>query len=336
MRFIRNFVGKFDKMDALSVIKKPIEDELEEFGRRFSGAVRSSTPLLNEVWAYIRQRTGKMMRPMLTLLTAKLCGGVTHETYCAAISLELLHTASLVHDDVVDESDERRGQASVNAVYNNKVSVLVGDFLLATSLKFAASVSARGVNIVCALGQQLSEGELIQLQNTSASHFSEESYFEVIDKKTAALFAACAEAGAVSAGATEVQVDVSRRFGETVGMIFQIKDDLFDYFPSDEVGKPWGNDMREGKLTLPALYVLNHVADEKMRRIALRVRSLQASEEEIASLIAFVKDNGGVDYAVQKMQELREVALRYLPVNAPAGVCEALTAYVDYVIGRVK
>lgn len=323
-------------MDAVSVIKKPIEEELVEFSRRFSGAVQSSNPLLNEVWAYIRQRSGKMMRPMLTLLTAKLWGGVTHETYCAAISLELLHTASLVHDDVVDESDERRGQASVNAVYNNKVSVLVGDFLLATSLKFAASVSARGVNIVCALGQQLSEGELIQLQNTSASHFSEESYFEVIDKKTAALFAACAEAGAVSAGATEDQVDATRKLGEIIGMIFQIKDDLFDYFPSEEVGKPWGNDMREGKLTLPALYVLNQVQDERMHNTALRVRSLQASEEEIAGLIAFVKDNGGIAYAEQKMQELRLLALQQLPQNAPAGVREALAAYVDYVIGRSK
>ena len=231
-----------------------------------------------------------MMRPMLTLLMAKLCGGINDSTYYAAISLELLHTASLVHDDVVDESDKRRGQSSVNAIYDNKVSVLVGDYLLATSLTNAALTGALPlVELVSRLGQQLSEGEIIQLSNTNASDFSELVYFDVIKKKTAALFAAAAEAGARSVQSSDEMVENARLFGEMLGIAFQIKDDIFDYYDSELLGKPTGNDMREGKLTLPALYVLNKEENGAMRDLALKIRALEASSEEIALFIDHIK-----------------------------------------------
>ena len=255
-------------MDKLQQIKLPIDKEFEEFRRLFDSSLQSSNSLLSEVLSYIKQRNGKMMRPILALLIAKLFGEINDSTLHAALSLELLHTASLVHDDVVDESDKRRGQSSVNAIYNNKVSVLVGDYMLATSLKHSAMTrEITIVDLVACLGQNLSEGEIIQLANINASEFSEEVYYDVIRKKTAALFTASAEAGAISVHASDEMVKNARLFGEMIGIAFQIKDDIFDYYSSDEIGKPTGNDMREGKLTLPALYVLNMFDDEEMRKL---------------------------------------------------------------------
>ena len=256
-------------MSRLEQIKQPIQAEFEVFKQKFDASLQSSNPLLGEVINFIKQRRGKMMRPMLTLLMAKLCGKIEESTYYAAISLELLHTASLVHDDVVDESDKRRGQASVNALYDNKVSVLVGDFLLATSLTNAAlTENISLVKLVSCLGQKLSEGEIIQLSNTNASDFSEDVYFDVIKKKTAALFSTAAEAGVRSVESCDEIAEKAYRFGELIGIAFQIKDDIFDYNPSDSLGKPSGNDMKEGKLTLPALYVLNAFNDESMKNLA--------------------------------------------------------------------
>ena len=278
-----------------------------------------------------------MMRPILSLLMAKLLGEINDATLHAALSLELLHTASLVHDDVVDESDKRRGQSSVNAVYNNKVSVLVGDYMLATSLKHSAMTrEITIVDLVACLGQNLSEGEIIQLANIHASEFSEEVYYDVIRKKTAALFTASAEAGAISVHASDEMVKNARLFGEMIGIAFQIKDDIFDYYASDEIGKPTGNDMREGKLTLPALYVLNALGDEEMRRLALRIRSLEASDEEIVRFIEYVKEKGGIAYAEQAMWDYRNKALALLPSAASSEIKEALTAYIDFVIERKK
>lgn len=314
----------------------PIMKEFEVFKQVFDASLQSSNPFLNEVITYIKQRNGKMMRPMLVLLMAKVYGEVLDATYHAAISLELLHTASLVHDDVVDESDKRRGQKSVNALYDNKVSVLVGDYLLAASLKEAAmSDDIRIVNLVAKLGQNLSEGEIVQLSNTGAVDFSEDVYFEVLRKKTASLFSACAEAGALSANSTDEIGQNASLFGETIGIAFQIKDDIFDYFSSD-IGKPTGNDMREGKLTLPALYVLNHFHDETKRALAYRIRSLEATHEEIDDFIGYVKQQGGIDYAQNVMMDYRNKALDLLPSAIPPEVKEALTAYIDYVITRTK
>lgn len=324
-------------MSRLEQIKEPIQAEFEVFKQKFDASLQSSNPLLGEVINFIKQRRGKMMRPMLTLLMAKLCGKIEESTYYAAISLELLHTASLVHDDVVDESDKRRGQASVNALYDNKVSVLVGDFLLATSLTNAALTDNISlVKLVSCLGQKLSEGEIIQLSNTNASDFSEDVYFDVIKKKTAALFSTAAEAGVRSVESCDEIAEKAYQFGELIGIAFQIKDDIFDYNPSDSLGKPSGNDMKEGKLTLPALYVLNAFNDESMKNLALKIRSLEATTEEITLFIDYVKQNGGIEYATQVMIDYRNKALALLPKTASPDLKEALTSYIDYVIERSK
>ena len=324
-------------MDKLQQIRLPIVKEFEEFKSLFDASLQSSNPLLSEVLTYIKQRNGKMMRPILTLLMAKLFGEINYSALHAALSLELLHTASLVHDDVVDESDKRRGQSSVNAIYNNKVSVLVGDYMLATSLKHSAMTgSIRIVDLVARLGQNLAEGEIIQLTNINASEFSEEVYYDVIRKKTAALFTASAEAGAVAVNSSDEMVQNARLFGEMIGIAFQIKDDIFDYYSSGEIGKPTGNDMSEGKLTLPALHVLNTLGDEKMCQLAFRIKSLDATDAEISLFIDYVKKNGGIDYARQVMVDYRNKALDLLPSTADTTIKDALTAYIDYVIEREK
>ena len=324
-------------MDKLQQIRLPIVKEFEEFKSLFDASLQSSNPLLSEVLTYIKQRNGKMMRPILTLLMAKLFGEINYSALHAALSLELLHTASLVHDDVVDESDKRRGQSSVNAIYNNKVSVLVGDYMLATSLKHSAMTgSIRIVDLVARLGQNLAEGEIIQLTNINASEFSEEVYYDVIRKKTAALFTASAEAGAVAVNSSDEMVQNARLFGEMIGIAFQIKDDIFDYYSSGEIGKPTGNDMSEGKLTLPALHVLNTLGDEKMCQLALCIKSLDATDAEISLFIDYVKKNGGIEYARQVMVDYRNKALDLLPSTADTTIKDALTAYIDYVIERKK
>ena len=310
---------------------------MEEFRKLFGSSLSSSNLLLQEVIGHIRQKNGKMMRPMLVLLAAKLLGGVRPATLHAAVSLELLHTASLVHDDVVDDSTERRGQLSVNALFNNKVAVLAGDFLLATSLIQASQTKNLAIiDLISGLGQDLADGELLQLSNVSNPDFSEEVYFDVIRKKTAALFASCTKAGALSVGADEAKTEALRRFGEYIGLCFQVKDDIFDYYESKEIGKPTGNDMLEGKLTLPALYALNSTRDERAMLLARRVKAGRATAEEIAELIAFAKEHGGIEYAWRTMDAFRAQALELI-AGVPAGeVKAALTAYIDYVVERDK
>ena len=322
-------------MDKIELIKKPVVAELDEFRALFDSSLSSDTPLLNEALKYIKKRNGKMMRPILVMLMAKVFGTLNASTQHVALALELLHTASLVHDDVVDESDKRRGQLSVNAVYDNKVSVLVGDYMLATSLKHAAwSGKLELVDLVARLGQELAEGEIIQLSNTSNEDFSEDIYFDVIRKKTAALFVASAESGAISVDATPEEVKLSALYGELIGTAFQIKDDIFDYFSNPDLGKPTGNDMVEGKLTLPALYVLNKLKDESLNQVALRIRSLEASKEEIAAFVERVKEEGGIEYAEKVMYDYRNRALSVLPASIDPSLHDALAAYIDFVIER--
>ena len=278
------------------------------------------------------------MRPMLILLIAKNYGGISSVTQHSAVGLELLHTASLVHDDVVDESKERRGQASVNAQYNNKVAVLVGDYVLSTALlNVALTNNTHIVQSLAELGRTLSNGEILQLSNIQNSEFSEEVYYEVIKMKTAALFEACCEIGAMSANATEEDLEKAKTFGRNLGIIFQIRDDIFDYYDSKEIGKPTGNDMSEGKLTLPVLYALNSTEDEEMKAIARKVKSRDVSQEEISRLVAFTKANGGIEYAEQKMLELRSQCLQFIDAESVTEEIRiALTAYIDYVIQRNK
>ena len=325
-------------MSQLSLIKKPIEGYLDDFIKLFNDSLSHTDGLLSQVLEHIRSRGGKRMRPMLILLIAKNYGGISSVTQHSAVGLELLHTASLVHDDVVDESKERRGQASVNAEYNNKVAVLVGDYVLSTALlNVALTNNTHIVQSLAELGRTLSNGEILQLSNIQNSEFSEEVYYEVIKMKTAALFEACCEIGAMSANATEEDLEKAKSFGRNLGIIFQIRDDIFDYYDSKEIGKPTGNDMAEGKLTLPVLYALNSTEDEEMKTIARKVKSRDVSQEEISRLVAFTKANGGIEYAEQKMLELRSQCLQFIDAESVTEEIRiALTAYIDYVIQRNK
>ena len=325
-------------MSQLSLIKKPIEGYLDDFIKLFNDSLSHTDGLLSQVLEHIRSRGGKRMRPMLILLIAKNYGGITSVTQHSAVGLELLHTASLVHDDVVDESKERRGQASVNAEYNNKVAVLVGDYVLSTALlNVALTNNTHIVQSLAELGRTLSNGEILQLSNIQNSEFSEGVYYEVIKMKTAALFEACCEIGAMSANATEEDLEKAKSFGRNLGIIFQIRDDIFDYYDSKEIGKPTGNDMSEGKLTLPVLYALNSTDDNEMKTIARKVKSRDVSQEEISRLVAFTKANGGIEYAEQKMLELRSQCLQFIDAESVTEEIRiALTAYIDYVIQRNK
>lgn len=324
-------------MDRLSQIKSPIISDLEQFKELFDSSLTNSNPLLQEVISHIKQRKGKMMRPILVLLIAKLLGKVTPSTLHAAVSLELLHTASLVHDDVVDESVERRGQASVNALYNNKVSVLVGDYLLATCLVQAANSNNHDViKVVSKLGQDLSEGELLQLSNVSNREVIESVYFDVIKKKTAALFSACTQSAAYSTHASVEQVEMARLLGEYIGICFQIKDDIFDYYEDSNVGKPTGNDMREGKLTLPVIYALRNATSEIGKELVPKVKSGDATDEEIAQLIEFTKQNGGIEYAISTMAEYHQKAVHLLDQCPDSDVKSSLLIFLDYVVERNK
>jgi len=323
-------------MDFLNIIRRPIDAEMREFQRRFDAALTVDSDLLGQALAYIRQRAGKRMRPMLIMLMARNYGAANDTTQNAALGLELLHTASLVHDDVVDSSAERRGQRSVNAVYDNRVAVLVGDYILSTAL---SSVALTGNNRIIAylarLGQTLSRGELQQLHNIDSERLDEEAYFEVIEQKTAALFEACCAMGALSAGAGEEEIRSAELFGQKLGLIFQIRDDIFDYFPSESIGKPTGNDMAEGKLTLPALHAVATSGDGEIREIALKVKRHTVSPQEISRLVDFTIRNGGILYAEQKMEALAQEARKFIAANvADAEISRALSAYLEFVSQR--
>lgn len=309
-----------------------------DFNALFDHSLSHTDGMLSQALAHIRQKTGKRMRPMLILLMARNYGAVTDSTLNAAVGLELLHTASLVHDDVVDESGERRGQASLNATYNNKVAVLVGDYLLSTALLHVAYTGNKQiVQYLAELGRTLASGEILQLSNIRSQGISEDVYYQVIRQKTAALFEACCAIGALSAGAAEADIVAAKEFGCNLGMIFQIRDDIFDYFESADIGKPTGNDMAEGKLTLPVIYALNTVGDEAMFALARKVKEGTVTADEIAILVDFTKNNGGIEYARRRMDELRMQCDAFIRGSVgDREIGDALTAYVDFVIRRTK
>ena len=323
-------------MDYLKLIKQPIEHDLLDFIELFNQSLTYHNGLLEQALKHIRQRGGKRMRPMLILLVAQNYGRVSAVTQHAAVGLELLHTASLVHDDVVDESAERRGQASVNATYDNKVAVLVGDYILSTALLHISKTgNQRIVEYLAELGRTLAAGEILQLSNIQNQEISEEVYYQIIKNKTAALFEACATIGALSASATEEQVMLAGQFGQNLGIMFQIRDDIFDYFDSKEIGKPTGNDMAEGKLTLPVIYALNNHHMESMMKLALKVKRGEVNTDEIAVLVEFAKQAGGIEYAEQRMQLFHQKCQDYIDENVTDDkIRSALTAYVDYVVQR--
>lgn len=322
-------------MDVLQQIRKPIEHEMNQYKDVFDSYLVHSNPILKEVLGMISKRKGKMMRPLLTLLSAKLFGEINDNSIYSAATFEFFHTASLVHDDVVDESEERRGQTSVNRAYGNQVAVLTGDYILANALLCASKTgSSRLVEIVSLAAQNLANGELLQLNNIGNQDVSEEVYFDIIKNKTAALFAACAEAGVMSVSSDEVAQKNLHEFGELLGICFQIRDDIFDYSSDAQIGKPTGNDMKEGKLTLPVIHALLSTNNEEMLALARKVKTGDVSAEEVAKLVEFTKENGGIEYAVELMNEYADKAKSLLSVYPESDVKTSLEMYVDFVVDR--
>lgn len=323
-------------MDYLSIIKQPISSELCDFIDLFNKSLSHTDGLLSQALGHIRNRGGKRMRPILILLMAKNFGEISDVTQHAAVGLELLHTASLVHDDVVDESGERRGQKSVNAMFDNKVAVLVGDYILSTALLHVSYTHSEIiVRYLAELGRTLSNGEILQLSNIQNQDISEDVYYQVIKQKTAALFEACAAIGALSAGAPEEEIQEAKKFGQNLGVIFQIRDDIFDYYDQANVGKPTGNDMAEGKLTLPVIYALRSTGNQDMLALARKVKAGSVTKEEIAELVKFTKENGGIEYADQRMWDLHAESVYFLEHEVhDEDVRKSLRAYLDYVIER--
>lgn len=323
-------------MSTFDTILRPIETEFATFRKMQDDLAVNPNPLLREIILHVNKQRGKQMRPMMVLLFGKMFGEISDITYSAALALELLHTGSLVHDDVVDESMQRRGQASVNAIYNNKLAVLVGDYLLSMALAFTGRCgNPRITNLVGALGQTLADGEIFQMFHSHEKLVSEEVYLEIIRKKTASLFSTSAEVGAISVGASEENIARARQIGEYIGICFQIRDDIFDYYTND-VGKPTGNDMREGKLTLPIIYAVRTQGDEHIRMMIDRLKSGELSDAEINELIEFAKDKGGIEYAEHTMQQYRQKAIDLLPEGIDEGIRQSITAYMDVVINRTK
>ena len=321
-------------MNIIEDIRRPIEAELENFNKLFETTLSQADGLLGQICQGITKRKGKQMRPILVILVAKEYGNVNPSAYYSALTLELLHNASLVHDDIVDESDQRRGEPSVRALFGNKAAVLAGDYLLSSSLESASlSGNLEIVKNVSLLGKQLSEGEIIQLTNTRRNDFSEDTYYQVIKLKTASLFATAARLGAISANQNDSVAKQMERCGEIIGLCFQIRDDIFDYY-NNNVGKPTGNDMLEGKLTLPALHALNSTQSPEMLAIAEKVKRGSATPQEIAQLVEFTKQNGGIDYAYACMKKLSDEAKALIANFRNAEILRALTAYIDFVSQR--
>ena len=323
-------------MDIIKQIRRPIAEDMEKYKLLFDSYLQHSDPLLHEVFLNISSRKGKMMRPMLTLLVIRLLGGVIDDKAMhTAATFEYFHTASLVHDDIVDESEQRRGVKSIHCSYGNKVAVLVGDYLLANGLLCASKVdSPRLVGIVSKAAQALASGEILQLSNVSNQSIDENVYYDIINRKTAALFSACSEAGALRASTDENVIQNMSLFGHYVGMCFQIRDDIFDYDSSADIGKPTGNDMKEGKLTLPLIYALNHSNDEYMQKLAHKVKSGEISYDEIDELVSFTRSNGGIEYAEHVMKTFADRAKDVLSSYPDGEIKSSLMMYVDYVIKR--
>ena len=322
-------------MNTLEALQNPIADVLEQYKQQFAETLQSDNPLLQQAVNHLLQKKGKLVRPTLVFLSAKLFGSVNQRVYDVALALELLHTASLVHDDVVDESDRRRGQASVNALMTNQIAVLVGDFLLSRALHHAALTGdTKVVDVVANLGQTLADGELLQLANLDEEKLDEASYYMVIRKKTSSLFAVAAQLGVLASGGSEEEAERMRRFGHLVGTCFQLKDDIFDYDTKTDVGKPAGNDMKEGKLTLPVIHVINKTKDEEMLSKALKVRRGEASQQDIDELVAFTIENGGIEYAYWAMNEFRMMADGLIDESRDPAIVESLHSLVSFMAER--
>ena len=322
-------------MDVLDKIQAPVAAEMEQFREAFRATLYSDNPLLEMAVEHLLKAPGKQLRPMLVLLAARMVGKVDEKVIRVAMALEMLHTASLVHDDVVDESDRRRGLPSLNVFLTNQAAVLAGDFILSKALECAAlTEDLRVVRYVSQLGQSLADGELLQLHSQDSDELSESAYFDVISRKTASLFSLCARLGALVAGGSEAEAERLAQFGKLIGICFQLRDDAFDYGTA-EIGKPVGNDMKEGKLTLPAIYAVNHSGDKEMRELALKVRRREASAEEMQQLTRFVIDEGGLAYARWHMNDLQRMADGLIDDTRDPSITESLHMFASFVAERV-
>ena len=318
-------------------IKLPIAEEINLFESKFKNSLKTDVPLLNKIMYYIIKRKGKQIRPMFVFLTAKLYNNITDGTYTAAALIELLHTATLVHDDVIDESNFRRGWFSVNALWKNKISVLIGDFLLSRGLLLAIEKEEfQLLKIVSRAVKNMSEGELLQIEKTRKLNITEEVYFNIIRKKTAALISACCESGAESANGTKEDIKKMRIFGEKVGIAFQIKDDLFDYTQNLKIGKPTGMDIKDKKMTLPLIYTLNKVDKETKRFIINTIKNDSKNTVKTEKIINLVKENKGLDYAEKKMNIYFQEALSLLEKFKNSEAKNSLINLVNYVVKRKK
>jgi len=325
-------------MNITSQIKQPIQKEMELFEKKFYESMSSKVALLNRITYYIVNRKGKQMRPMFVFLTAKMISGGTVEerTYRGACVIELIHTATLVHDDVVDDSNRRRGFFSINALWKNKIAVLVGDYLLSKGLLLSIDHGDFDLlRIISVAVREMSEGELLQIEKARRLDITEEIYYEIIRQKTATLIAACCALGAKSVSNDEVQVETMRKFGELIGMAFQIKDDLFDY-TDEAIGKPTGIDIKEQKMTLPLIYALNNCSDKEKSWCINSIKNHNKDKKRVKEVIQFVKDKNGLFYAEQKMAQFQQEALALIQ-NFPNSIYkESLTLMVNYVIDRKK
>ncbi|HNW74685.1 MAG TPA: polyprenyl synthetase family protein [Bacteroidales bacterium] len=318
-------------MTSLDQIKAPIDEQIRVFEDSFRDYLKTPVPLLNTIMRYIVRRKGKQMRPMFVFLSAGVCGTINPGTFHAASLIELLHTATLVHDDVVDDSNLRRGFFSINAIWKNKIAVLVGDFLLSRGMLLALEHDEFDLlKMVSNAVREMSEGELLQIEKARRLDIEEQIYFEIIRKKTATLIASCCACGALSAKTDPGRIKAMWDFGENTGIAFQIKDDLFDYDRSLNTGKPSGTDIRDQKMTLPLIYLLNHSGSADKRRIINTVKNYPDNAGRVAELIRMVADSGGIDYARQKMVEYRQKAidiLRTFPENQYRNSLEALVVF---------
>jgi len=324
-------------MIKLEDIKKPVSREMKEFDTRFKSVVSSNIPLLNIVTRFVLRKKGKQMRPLFVFLSSALTGEISEATYTAASLVELMHTATLVHDDVVDESNERRGTFSVNAIWKSKVAVLFGDYLLAQGLLLAVEKKNYDLlEIVSHASREMSEGELLQIQKSRSLNIDMETYYDVIRKKTASLIASCTACGATASGASQEYVDKAYQMGIQIGMAFQIKDDLFDYQPHGLIGKPTGNDIKDKKFTLPLIYALNQ-ADPPRRKAMIRmIKNGNRSQHVVNEVVHFVKDLGGIDYAISKMQEYKSAAMDILYSFPESPSRDSLRDLVEYTVSRKK
>jgi octaprenyl-diphosphate synthase len=324
-------------MPVLTRIKKPVEKEMAQFEAYFSKTMRSEIPLLNIILNYILRRKGKQMRPLLVFLTAKLNGPVTETTFIAATFIELLHTASLVHDDVVDDAHERRGALSINALWNSKIAVLVGDYLLSKGMLISVEKNRFDMlEIVSEAVKSMSEGELLQIQKARKLNITEEDYFKIISRKTAALVAACTACGARSVTDDTETIQLMKDFGENIGIAFQIRDDLLDYEGTGLTGKTPGNDIKEKKITLPLIHALEQSANAKKRQILGIVKSRKKTRTEIKEVIDFVAEYGGMEYGELKMNQYRDKALAILDSFPDTEVKESLREFVHYTTSRKR